>query len=97
MAGSELKRWPVCPSRQLCDDNDGSREGSEADRCAYLSHLNREQMDSLHSIGLVERKENVIVLSSPSVEKTQLTIRMPICEFRLIASTDSAPRDPSRA
>lgn len=40
--------------------------------------LKREQIDRLHSLGFVERKENVILLGLPGVGKTHLAISLAI-------------------
>jgi DNA replication protein DnaC len=40
--------------------------------------LNREQIDSLHTLGFLERRENVVLLGPPGVGKTHLAISLAI-------------------
>lgn len=44
----------------------------------FQPSLKREQLDSLHTLGFVERKENVIFLGPPGVGKTHLAISLAI-------------------
>jgi DNA replication protein DnaC len=44
----------------------------------FQASLRREQIDSLHELGFVERKENVIFLGPPGVGKTHLAISLAI-------------------
>lgn len=44
----------------------------------FQPSLKREQVDSLHSLGFIERKENVIFLGPPGVGKTHLAISLAI-------------------
>lgn len=44
----------------------------------FQPSLKREQVDSLHTLGFVERKENVIFLGPPGVGKTHLAISLAI-------------------
>ena len=44
----------------------------------FQPSLKREQIDSLHSLGFVERKENVVLLGPPGVGKTHLAISLAI-------------------
>ena len=44
----------------------------------FQPSLKREQMDSLHTLGFIERKENVIFLGPPGVGKTHLAIALAI-------------------
>ena len=44
----------------------------------FQPSLRREQIDSLHTLGFVERKENVIFLGPPGVGKTHLAISLAI-------------------
>jgi DNA replication protein DnaC len=44
----------------------------------FQPSLKREQVDSLHTLGFVERKENVILLGPPGVGKTHLAISLAI-------------------
>ena len=46
--------------------------------CSFQPSLKREQLDSLHTLGFVERKENVIFLGPPGVGKTHLAISLAI-------------------
>ena len=41
---------------------------------SFQPSLRREQMDSLHELGFVERRENVVFLGPPGVGKTHLAI-----------------------
>ena len=45
---------------------------------SFQPSIKREQIDSLHELGFLERKENVIFLGSPSVGKTHLAISLAI-------------------
>ena len=42
---------------------------------SFQPSIKREQIDSLHELGFVERKENVVFLGPPGVGKTHLAIR----------------------
>ncbi len=44
----------------------------------FQPSIRREQLDSLHTLGFVERKENVIFLGPPGVGKTHLAISLAI-------------------
>ncbi len=44
----------------------------------FQPSIKREQIDSLHSLGFVERKENVVFLGPPGVGKTHLEISLAI-------------------
>ena len=44
----------------------------------FQPSLKREQIDSLHTLGFVERRENVILLGPPGVGKTHLAISLAI-------------------
>src|SRR5438477_614160 len=45
---------------------------------SFQPSINRVQIDSLHSLGFVERKENVILLAPPGVGKTHLAISLAV-------------------
>jgi DNA replication protein DnaC len=45
---------------------------------SFQPSIKREQIDSLHSLGFVERKENVILLGPPGVGKTHLAISLAV-------------------
>jgi len=45
---------------------------------SFQPSLKREQLDSLHTLGFIERKENVIFLGPPGVGKTHLAISLAI-------------------
>jgi DNA replication protein DnaC len=45
---------------------------------AFQPSLRREQVDSLHTLGFLERRENVILLGPPGVGKTHLAISLAI-------------------
>jgi DNA replication protein DnaC len=45
---------------------------------SFQPSLRREQMDSLHELGFVERRENVVFLGPPGVGKTHLAISLAI-------------------
>ena len=45
---------------------------------SFQPSVKREQIDSLHELGCVERKENVIFLGPPGVGKTHLAISLTI-------------------
>ena len=45
---------------------------------SFQPSIKREQIDSLHELGFLERKENVIFLGPPSVGKTHLAISLAI-------------------
>lgn len=45
---------------------------------SFQPSLRREQMESLHELGFVERRENVVFLGPPGVGKTHLAIRLAI-------------------
>jgi DNA replication protein DnaC len=44
----------------------------------FQPSLKREQIDSLHTLGFVERRENVVLLGPPGVGKTHLAISLAI-------------------
>jgi DNA replication protein DnaC len=44
----------------------------------FQPSLKREQIESLHELGFVERKENVILLGPPGVGKTHLALSLAI-------------------
>lgn len=46
--------------------------------CTFQPSLKREQLDSLHTLGFIERQENVIFLGPPGVGKTHLAISLAI-------------------
>jgi DNA replication protein DnaC len=46
--------------------------------CSFQPSLRREQMESLHELGFVERRENVVFLGPPGVGKTHLAISLAI-------------------
>ena len=45
---------------------------------AFQPSIKREQLDSLHTLGFLERKENVVFLGPPGVGKTHLAISLAI-------------------
>lgn len=45
---------------------------------SFQPSIKREQIDSLHELGFVERKENVVLLGPPGVGKTHLAISLAI-------------------
>ena len=45
---------------------------------SFQPSIKREQIQSLHEIGFVERKENVVLLEPPGVGKTHLAISLTI-------------------
>jgi IstB-like ATP binding protein len=45
---------------------------------SFQPSLRREQMESLHEVGFVERRENVVFLGPPGVGKTHLAISLAI-------------------
>ena len=45
---------------------------------SFQPSIKREQIDSLHELGFVERKENVVFLGPPGVGKTHLAISLAI-------------------
>jgi DNA replication protein DnaC len=45
---------------------------------SFQPSIKREQIDSLHELGFLERKENVVLLGPPGVGKTHLTISLAI-------------------
>jgi DNA replication protein DnaC len=45
---------------------------------SFQPSLKREQIDSLHTLGFVERKENVILLGPPGVGKTHLALSLAV-------------------
>ncbi len=45
---------------------------------SFWPSIKCEQIDSLHTLGFVERKENVIFLGPPGVGKTHLAISLAI-------------------
>ena len=45
---------------------------------SFQPSIRREQIDSLHTLGFVERKENVVFLGPPGVGKTHLAISLAI-------------------
>jgi DNA replication protein DnaC len=45
---------------------------------SFQPSLRREQIDSLHTLGFIERRENVIFLGPPGVGKTHLAISLAI-------------------
>lgn len=49
---------------------------------SFQLSIKREQLDSLHDLGFLERKENVIFLGPPGVGKTHLAISLAIAAAR---------------
>ena len=49
---------------------------------SFQPSIKREQIDSLHELGFLERKENVIFLGPPGVGKTHLAISLAIAAAR---------------
>ncbi|MEM9294157.1 MAG: ATP-binding protein, partial [Acidobacteriota bacterium] len=45
---------------------------------SFQPSIQREQIESLHELGFVERKENVVLLGPPGVGKTHLAISLAI-------------------
>lgn len=45
---------------------------------SFQPSIKREQIDSLHTLGFIERKENVVFLGPPGVGKTHLAISLAI-------------------
>jgi DNA replication protein DnaC len=45
---------------------------------SFQPSIKREQIDSLHTLGFVERRENVILLGPPGVGKTHLAISLAV-------------------
>jgi len=45
---------------------------------SFQPSIKREQLESLHSLGFVERKENVVLLGPPGVGKTHLAISLAV-------------------
>jgi len=45
---------------------------------SFQPSLKREQIESLHSLGFVERRENVVLLGPPGVGKTHLAISLAV-------------------
>ena len=45
---------------------------------SFQPSVKREQLESLHTLGFVERKENVVFLGPPGVGKTHLAISLAI-------------------
>lgn len=45
---------------------------------AFQPSVKREQLESLHTLGFIERKENVVFLRPPGVGKTHLAISLAI-------------------
>ena len=45
---------------------------------SFQPSIKREQIESLHELGFVERKENVVLLDPPSVGKTHLAVSLAI-------------------
>ena len=45
---------------------------------SFQPSIKREQIDSLHTLGFIERKENVILLGPPGVGKTHLAISLAV-------------------
>jgi DNA replication protein DnaC len=45
---------------------------------SFQPSLKREQIDSLHTLGFLERRENVVLLGPPGVGKTHLAISLAI-------------------
>ena len=43
---------------------------------AFQSSIKRDQIESLHELGFIERKENVVLLGPPGVGKTHLAISL---------------------
>ena len=54
--------------------------------------LRREQLESLHELGFVERRENVILLGPPGVGKSHLAISLAIAALSALADQHSGLR-----
>jgi DNA replication protein DnaC len=46
--------------------------------CAFQPSLKREQLESLHDLGFIDRRENVVLLGPPGVGKTHLAISLAV-------------------
>ena len=92
MAGRSPRPRPsssCSPQRFSCAITGGSRPPCVPAACAAVKQLRdfdftfqpslwREEIESLHEIGFVERRENVIFLGPPGVGKTHLAISLAI-------------------
>ncbi len=58
---------------------------------SFQPSLKREQVDSLHTLGFVERRENVIFLGPPGVGKTHLAISLAIAAPRAAGGSTTGP------
>ena len=56
---------------------------------SFQPSIKREQIDSLHELGFLERKENVILLGPPGVGKTHLAISLAIAAAQILRSWSS--------
>jgi DNA replication protein DnaC len=46
--------------------------------CSFQPSLKREQLESLHDLGFIDRRENVVLLGPPGVGKTHLAISLAV-------------------
>jgi DNA replication protein DnaC len=59
--------------------------------------LRREQMESLHELGFVERRENVISLGPPGVGRTHMAISLAIAAAQRIRTAEFVASRPIRS
>jgi DNA replication protein DnaC len=45
---------------------------------SFQPSIKREQIESLHTLGFIERKENVVLLGPPGVGKTHLALSLAV-------------------
>jgi DNA replication protein DnaC len=86
--GGTLTRYAAASADQVaqsspprCGDALPATAGSESARrlrFSFQPSINREQLDSLHTLGFLERKANVVFLGPPGVGKTHLAISLAI-------------------
>ena len=73
------RRHPQGRRRRHADSTGGDRAVAHRDfDFTFQPALRREQIESLHELGFVERRENVIFLGPPGVGKTHLAISLAI-------------------
>ena len=58
---------------------------------SFQPSIKREQIENLHELGFVERKENVVLLGPPGVGKTHLAISLAIAAAQTAAGFTTAP------
>ena len=58
---------------------------------SFQPSIKREQIESLHELNFIDRKENVVLLGPPGVGKTHLAISLASPPRSAVAGSTTAP------